>query len=552
MNYQKKKKSKRKQKIENWGRKLAAFSLILTLVLTSFVGCGNKKEENPFAAREARISNGELIAALCDEPEAGFDSTTGGHGSMTRVFFSTLFKRDKALGWENDLATDYTVSPDRLTWTVHIRPDVKFTDGEPLTAEDVVFTYEKTKVAGGEIDLTMLEKVEKIDEHTVAFILNKPYSPFMERLAYLGIVPKHAYGEGFKDSPIGSGPYKFVQWDKGQQVIAQINEDYYGDAPALKQLTLVFLEADAAFGALKQGSVDVVMIDGNLAEQKAEGTEIHDIASIECYGICFPMQKAEGKKDAQGAEIGNDVTCDPAIRQALTYAVDRQKMLDGILNGYGTISTTGLEGMPWLDTSTQLDPTTIPDIEKAKGILAAAGWKDTDGDGIVEKGSLKAEFELLYVSALYRQELALEFANAAKEIGIQVNLEKTTWDTIGTEVHKKAVLYGFGSGDPSEIYNQYYGPCAGGVIPWDNSGCYMNPEVDKNIELALAAEDEEEALKYWKAAQKQASPSGDVPYCWLVNANHVYLSAEGFTFGKPLIQPHGGRIFDNVTEWAWN
>ena len=112
-------------------------------------------------------------------------------------------------------------------------------------------------------------------------------------------------------------------------------------------------------------------------------------------------------------------------------------------------------------------------------------------------------------------------------------------------------MYGFGSGDPSELFNLYYGPNAGGVVPWDNGGCYVNEKCDAEIDAALESMDEAEALTDWKAMQEYSGPTGDAPYCWLVNANHVFLAADGFSFGNPVIQPHGGRIFDNVTEWNW-
>lgn len=529
-------------------KKVVALLLILALSV-SLAACGG--DDDTISARDERIAKDELVVAIGSEPETGFDSTTGGHGSITRVFFSTLFKRDKELGWENDLATGYRVSDDKLTWTITIRDDALFTDGTPVKAEDVVYTFKTAKESGSDIDLTMIEDITEIDAQTIAFKLTRPFSTFLERLAYLGIIPKHAHDANFKDSPIGSGPYKFVQWDKGQQVIAEANEDYYGDVPKIKKLTMVFLETDAAFAAVRNGDVDVASINGTLAKKKVEGTQVIDIPSIECYGVCFPMIPNEGKRAEDGAVMGNDVTSDIAIRKALNTAIDREKIVQGVLNGFGTVSTTGLEKMPWLNEDTVLAPDEYADIEAAKAILAEGGWADTDNDGIVEKDGLKAEFDLLYTEGVYRQELALEFVNVAKEIGIEVTLKRTTWDTILPDIHQDAVLYGFGSGDPSELYNLYYGGIAGGSVPWDNSGCYNNEFVDENIDKALAATDEPEALPYWRAIQEAASPKGDAPYCWLVNANHVYLAADGFSLGEPIVQPHGGRIFDNVTEWTW-
>lgn len=528
-------------------KKIAALLLICALMVTAFAACGGGTQTS---AREQRIINSEIIVAIGSEPESGFDSTTGGHGSITKVLFSTLFKRDSNLGWENDLATGYKVSDDKLTWTVSLR-EAKFTDGTSVKAEDVVYTYETAKNAGADIDLTMIESIKEIDEKTVAFTLTRPYSTFLERLAYLGILPKHAHTESFKDNPIGSGPYKFVQWDKGQQVIVEANNLYYGEIPKIKKLTMVFLETDAAFAAVKNGDVDVAQINGTLAEQEVDGIQVIDIASIECYGVSFPMMPNEGKQALDGAVMGNNVTSDVAIRKALNTAVDRDKIVKGVLNGYGSASTTGLEKMPWLNEDTVLSVNEYANVEAAKEILEVGGWTDKNGDGILEKNGEKAAFDLLYTAGVYRQEMALEFARVAKHIGIEVTLKQTTWDTILPDIHQQAVLFGFGSGDPSELYNLYYGGIAGGVVAWDNSGCYDNKEVNVSIEKALNSTDEAEAMIYWKELQEHTSARGDAPYCWLVNANHVYLAADGFSFGKPTVQPHGGRIFDNVTEWSW-
>ena len=531
-------------------RKIMSLLLIGAMTL-SLVACGGDKNEDNAAKVQSRKDNNELIVAIGEEPETGFDSTTGGHGSITKLVFSTLFRRDKELGWEGDLATGYEVSEDRLTWTVTIRDDAMFTDGTKVLAEDVAYTYNEAKVSGADIDLTIIDSVEAIDDTTVAFHLTRVYSPFIESMAYLGIVPKHAHDESFKDEPIGSGPYKLIQWDKGQQMIFQANEDYYGDKASINKLTLAFLSTDAAYAAVENGTIDVAQITGTLANNEVEGTKIIDIPSIECYGVCFPMIPDEGKNAKDGARMGNNVTCDLAIRQALNAAVDRKQIVESVMGGYGSVSTTGLEKMPWLNEDTVLAEDEYGNVDLARDILSKGGWKDTDNDGIVEKNGIKASFKLLYTEGKYRQEMAMELVKVAAEIGIEIELVLKTWDTILDEIHKEAVLYGFGSGDPSELYNLYYGGIAGGEVAWDNSGVYSNEEADACIDKALEAKDEEEALSYWKELQNYTSAKGDAPYCWLANANHVYIAAEGFSFGTPVVQPHGGRIFDNVNEWHW-
>lgn len=538
-------------------KKIITLSLMVALTATALVGCtssSSKESNSKSQVTNERKANNELIAAVTYEPEEGFDATESDHGDMTRVFFSTLFQRDKDLGMKNDLAESHEISEDRLIWTVKIREDVKFTDGEPLTAEDVVYTYEIAKNSGSSIDLTMLESVKQVDEYTIEFKLNNPQSTFIEKLARVGIVPKHAHNEGFADNPIGSGPYKFIQWDKGQQVIAEANEDYYGDVPSIKKLTMVFMDDDAAYAALKAGEIDIASIPGSFAKEEVEGKKLIELDSIETYGVAYPMEKP-GKRTKDGNPIGNAVTSDEAIRKAMTYAIDREELVEGILEGYGAPSSTGLEKMPWLNEDTVIKPEEDGDIEGAKKILEEAGWKDTNNNGIIDKDGVEAEFSLLYTDGKYRQELGLAYVEVAKELGIKVNLEARTWDTIIPDINSQAVLYGFGSGDPSEIYNLYSSKTLGVGVPWNNSGYYKNSIVDKYIDQALQSESEDDALEYWKKAQWDGntgfSPKGDCAYTWFVNAGHLYLADEDLDIGTPVVQPHGGRVLYNITEWKW-
>jgi peptide/nickel transport system substrate-binding protein len=371
-------------------------------------------------------------------------------------------------------------------------------------------------------------------------------------MASIGIVPKHAHDDKFAQNPIGSGPYKFVQWDKGQQVIAEANEYYYGEKPSIKKLTMVFLDDDAAYAAVKSGEVDIASIPGSLAKDKVDGKKVINLDSIETYGIEFPMQKS-GEKNKDGHPVGNDVTSDKAIREALNVAINRQELVDGVLDGYGAVSTTGLEKMPWLNEDSVLKGD--GDIEKAKKILEDGGWKDTDSDTILEKNGVKAEFKLIYTEGKYRQELGLAVVETAKQLGIKIELESKTWDTIEPEINSQPVLFGWGSGDPSELNYLYSSKVIGVGVPWNNAGYYKNEKVDEYINKALQSSDENEAIEYWKKAQWDGetgfSTKGDSTYAWLVNVGHLYIADENLDIGTPVVQPHGGRILDNITEWKW-
>ena len=139
-----------------------------------------------------------------------------------------------------DLATDYKISSDGLTWTVNIRDDVKFSDNSTLDAKDVAFTFNTAKATESDLDLTNIDKVTAKNDTCVEFKLVEPRSTFIYDLRYLGIVPEEYDNETYGENPIGSGPYVLDHWDKGQQAIFTINENYYGEKPYFTQITMLF------------------------------------------------------------------------------------------------------------------------------------------------------------------------------------------------------------------------------------------------------------------------------------------------------------------------
>ena len=175
------------------------------------------------------------VAAHGEEPEFGFDPMHGWgyHDSGTEPLIqSTLLKRDKDNNFVNDLATDYNISDDLKTYTVNIRNDVKFSDNSSLTAKDVAFSYNKAKELGEGADLSSMNEAKAEGDTKVVFDLNKSDSTFVNKLTDVGIVPEANYNaDTYGKNPIGSGPYKLAQWDKGQQFILEKNPDYYGQEP---------------------------------------------------------------------------------------------------------------------------------------------------------------------------------------------------------------------------------------------------------------------------------------------------------------------------------
>lgn len=522
------------------------FFVIMLVFVLMITGCSPKSKE------AASSSKDELIIAIGGEPEAGFDPTTGWGRYGSPLFQSTLLKRDHNLKIINDLATSYEISKNGMVWTVNLQKNVKFSDGNPVTSEDVKYTFETAAKSGSAIDLSNLKSVEAIGEHSVKFTLKEPQSTFMQMLVATGIVPKHAHGTDYAQKPIGSGPFKLVQWDKGQQVIVEPNPEYYGPKSQFKKITFLFLNEDAAFAAAKAGKVDVTAIPSAFTKQPVTGLHIEAVQSVDNRGIMFPFVKS-GSKTKEGYPIGNDVTAEVSIRKAINIALNRKALIDGVLDGYGTPAYTLNDGLPWYNPEAQIKDA---DLDGAKKILARNGWKDSDGDGIVEKGNLKAEFTMVYPSGdLTRQSLAIASADMVKPLGINIKVEAKSWDDIEKLMHSNAVLFGWGSHDPLEMYNVHSSKFGG--VEYYNPGFYSNPVVEDYMNKALRATNEQDAIELWKKAQWDGqtgiSAKGDAPWAWLVNINHVYLVKDGLDIGNQKIHPHGHGwpVTDNIEEWQW-
>lgn len=533
-------------------KKIAISLLCITMLASSLLlgGCSSKQAEN--SQSEEKEAKKELVLALGSEPDGGFDPINGWGRYGSPLFQSTLLKRDQDMNIINDLATGYEVSEDGLTWAVSIREDAKFSDGQPLTSEDVVFTFEKLMESSSTVDLTFVDSVTSKSDYSLEFKLKSPRSTFISNLIATGIVPKKSYTSEYYQNPIGSGPLVLVQWDKGQQIIVKPNENYYGQKPNFDKITFLFLEEDAAFAAAKAGQLDMTAIPPSYASQKIEGMKLTEVSSVDNRGIMFPTVKS-GEVDADSNPIGNEVTSDLAIRQAINVALDRQAIVDGVLEGYGTKAYSICDKMPWWNEETV---TTDNDVDLAKKILADGGWIDADGDGILEKDNIKAEFNLVYPSGdQLRQSLAMVVADMVRPIGINIVIEAKTWDEIEAVLHKDAILMGWGSQDPLEMYNVYSSKMKG--VEWYNPGYYENQKVDEYMEKALQARSEEEANEYWKKAQWDGetglSGKGDIPWVWLVNRSHLYLVNDKLDIGKQQIQPHGHGwpLTSNIEQWKW-
>lgn len=530
----------------------ATISLLFLVGLFVFVGCGNQKAGKELGQENTPNKREDLVMAIGSEPEGGFDPIIGWGRYGSPLFQSTLVETDPKMKIVKDLATEYQMSEDGLKWIFQIREDAFFTDGERVTPEDVVFTFESAKNSGSIVDLTNMKSIEKINENTVEFQLNKPDSSFIYTIAATGIVPQHVYGGNYGENPIGSGPFELIQWDKGQQIIIKANKNYYRQVPEIKKATILFIEEDAALAAAKAGQLDIAATSANLAGQEIKDMKLKAVKSIDNRGLTLPYLEDKGKRNKDGYKIGNPITSDISIRRALSYGIDRERLVEDVLGGYGRPAYTEADGMPWSNK----DAVVGYDEQKAKNILEDAGWIDRNGDGIREKDGQKAAFNLLYsANDSTRQALANAVSLQAETLGIEITIEGTSWDVIDTRMFSEAVLMGWGAQSPLETYLLYHSDNMG--RDYYNPEYFSNEKVDTYMDKAMSTIDFQESMDYWKKVQwdgeSGVATQGESPWVWLVNVDHLYYIREGLDIGTQKIHPHGHAwpLLANLKEWKW-
>ena len=523
---------------------------IIFVIIIIFLGCSVY-----FGQSHVNRADDELVVAAYSqggEPESGFDPILGWNKYAEPLIQSTLLKMNRNMTYKKDLAEDYEISDDYKTYTVKLKPGIKFTDNTTLDAEDVAFTYNEAKKSGSSLDLSSMNNATAINDTTVQFNLNKSDSTFIDKLAHIGIVPSDSYNnETYGSNPVGSGPWKFVQWDKGQQVILEKNKEYYGNQSDFNKLTILFEKNEAAFNAAKNHELDIAAVPLTYANETVDGMKMYLLDSVEVRGISLPNVNNTGETNDDGNPIGNNVTSDISIRKALNYGINRTVLNEGALKGLGIPNYDGIaHKLPWANNETAIDD---GDITKAKKILEDGGWKDTNGDGIREKNGLKASFKLYYFAEdPERQAVAVSVAEQAKELGIEIEPIGGNWDEIDPNINSQPVVWGFGSTDPTTIWSEYHSSQIG--KGYNNPSIVNNSIFDSHIDAALAS-DLESSYSQWSNVVWDGSngiaPGGDASWLWIGEIKYGYFVDDSLDISNDtaLLQPHCGDIFGNLNDW---
>lgn len=527
--------------------------LLTILVMISLTACTNGASKTV----EKTPSNDDGIVAYVGGNifENSLDPIKGAMSYGYSFTNNALLKVNTDSKYIGDLATDWAMSDDALVYTFKLRENVKFSDGSDFTAEDVVFTYNTAKENQADnenVDLTKLVSVKALNDYTVEFTLSEPYSPFVDTTAVLGIVPSDSYDrEMFDRYPIGTGAWIVTQYDPNQQIIVKANENYYEGAPAIKKVTFVAMNSEAAFSSAKSGQLDVVMVEPNYAGEKINGLTMERLETMDVRMISLPILEEQTMKKSDGTDVkvGNNVTSNLDVRKALAIGIDRQTIIDHAFNGIGKPAFSFTGNLQWAHNDTFKDNRK----NEATTLLQEAGWIDTDGDGIREKNGVKCEFDV-YAPGSNNERflLANAVAEDALKLGIKINVKTASWDEINTLQHTAGIVWGWGQYSPTVI-NSLFNSKLFLSGAYDNVIGYSNPQVDLEIHKAYTSSSHEDSIAAWRATQEIAKQ--DIPYLYIVNMEHCYFINDSLDISleTQIAHPHGhgAPIINNMKDWKF-
>ena len=413
-------------------RKSTVLLLMLFSLSLIITGCGGGGEESSSSGSNDGRNNTFIIVKSNDAKliDPGYAWIEASIGAVYPVFEGLVqFKNDK-LDVESALATDWKKSEDGKTWTFNLRKGVKFHDGTDFNADAVVFSFNRVLdenhpmngvVKGGWSYLKylmgdMIEEVKALDEYTVQFKLKQKFSPFLTYMGYYSqfiVSPAAAkeYNEKFPENPVGTGPFKFNKWKKGEYIQYVANEDYWGEKPKVNKLIIkVVPESSTRLMELQTGQVNAIKtIDAGQIEKIKEND---DLKLISKPGANIFFAAMNTKKEPL-----NNVK----VRQAINYAVDVEKLVQGVYEGSGTPAVNVLP-----PTVAYFDDQAKPyeqNIEKAKQLLAEAGYPD--GFDLELHTFTNAR---VYVSKPIQ--VAEIMKSDLKKVGINVKITTTQYSTL--------------------------------------------------------------------------------------------------------------------------
>lgn len=456
--------------------------------------------------------------------------------------------------YEPALAENLEISKDGREFTFTLRSGAVWSDGKPVTIEDVKFSFDcifddKYNTANKRPYYENITKAEILSPNTIKFVTKSPYFGNIEQLTDLEIVPKHIYGDadaGKKKNKtiIGSGPYKLKEYNQGQSIILERNKTWWGNSvPELKgvynfeMIRMRFdKEENLALERLKKGELH---FDGLSPE--AFMTKTNDAP----FGTEILKKKVENLQSKSYGYIGwnlkRDMFKDKKVRRALTHLMNRAEMNKKFRFGMSLLATG-----PWYQQSEYANSSVKAlefDPKKAAALLKEAGWVDSNKDGLLDKDGKPFEFTLYYGSkdtqkywVLYQEDL--------KKAGIKMNLQMLEWNALMKNIDEHnfdAIAMGWGGGsvdlDPKQIWHSESMKTGG-----SNFISYSNPEVDKLIEQGTVEMDQKKRVEIYRKVY--ALIADDAPYAFLFNDKYIlYAVSKKIGMPKDTFKYKVGREF---------
>ncbi|HRK31864.1 MAG TPA: peptide-binding protein [Tepidisphaeraceae bacterium] len=460
---------------------------------------------------------------------------------VENIVMDSLAGRDPfSLDYVPKLASRWDLSDDGLTMTFHLRPEAVFSDGKPVTSDDIVFTFDW--IRNPEIDaarersyLTMLKEVKALDPHTVQFTFTEPYYLNFGTVAASPILAKHFYSR-FTPSQynervgllFGSGPYKLEDpesWAPGKLVELVRNDRYWAVPPTFNRIIFREIQEESAqmvmFG---NKETDNILCTPEVYEKLKADKRVMSFSNAMEYGSPYRGYGYIGwnqKRKKDGADIATQFA-DKRVRQAITMLIDRERMVKDIYLGYASVASG-----PFAPKGPQSDQSVQPwpyDPVAAKKLLAEAGFKDTNNDGVIDGPDGKPlRFTLLYPSGADIYEKLVRFIKDNLAVGgVVMDLDRQDWPVLVEKLNKSdfdAAILGWSSvpeSDPYQIFHSSQISDSG-----DNRTSYSNPELDATIDEARRTMDTPARMALWNKVHRILHE--DQPYTFLVNRPYLRI-----------------------------
>ncbi len=529
---------------------MKAVNTVLSVLLLFFLtACDRPATESPTLQSSGAIARGDtFIEASIGEPNNLLPvlASDSASSDINGQVYSGLVRYNKDLELEGELAESWEISDDGLTITFHLRQGVKWHDGQPFSSADVLFTYQmyvapETPTAYAE-SYRQVASAEAPDPLTFRVTYEKPYAPALGSWG-IAIHPKHLLdGQELVKSPlsrapVGTGPYRFSEWRPGERVVLVANEDYFEGRPNIDRVVYrVIPDQSTMFLELQAGGLDFMGMTPiqytTQTDTPAFKKNFNKFRYI-AFGYTY-----------LGYNLKKELFKDKRVRQALSYAVNKQEIIDGVLLGLGQAATGPYKPDSWV-----YNPNVIQygyDATKAKQLLAAAGWTDRDGDGVLDKDGKPFAFTIVTNQGNDLRVKSGEIIQRRfKDVGIDVKLRVIEWATFLKEFinpgNFDATILGWSSGPEPDQYNIWHSSKTG---PRQlNFIGYKNPEVDELLEKGRRTFDQQERKRYYDRFQEILAE--DQPYTFLYVTEALPVVASRFHG----IEPAAAGITHNFRDW---